>query len=717
MEGELLAEYAPDGSQNSPQKEYGYRNDQLLITADQPQTTRKNFALRANGGSASASSEISAGCSIWPARGAIDGDRKGAYWGSNGGWADSSSGSFSNDWFQVDFDSTKTIDELDIFTLQDNPNSPSEPTEAMTFGTYGLTAYSVSYWNGSAWINIPEASVVGNNKVWRKFTFSPITTTKIRVFPQAASDNGYSRLTEVEAWGTVTTPAKTNVALRSNGAVATASSEISAGCETWPARGANDGDRKGAYWGGTGGWADSSSGNFTNDWLHIDFAGSKTIDEIDVFTLQDNYANPVEPTENTTFSTYGLTAYDVSYWNGSNWVQISNTIVTGNNKVWRKFTFNAITTTKIRVYARAAVDNGFSRIAEIEAWSPTESSGSSGTHWLVSDHLGTPRMVIDHTGSLGGIKRHDYLPFGEELRSQQGLRTEALGYSSGDGVRQQFTQYERDIESDLDYAHARYYSSTQGRFTGADIPLMDQYKTEPQSWNLYVYVGNKPLNYTDPFGLWKKRKDCEGNSPQCYESDSRDDTYKSLAKILGVSAKALAGHFQNQTIKLGQVLDVSGFFANNQPVQQAPRTHLEVIIWQPFAPGSVSVLGHVSFNINGKNWSWEKNGWDKERPFSDYLNENNWRDGVGYVLDDDNDPKWAADLAKAIQNYHGSWSPINGNCGEAFCRATKEMGLANNDSVLPLQQRAYILNKLRPYIKSINHYNKGIVTSQPVSRK
>jgi hypothetical protein len=165
------------------------------------------------------------------------------------------------------------------------------------------------------------------------------------------------------------------------------------------------------------------------------------------------------------------------------------------------------------------------------------------------------------------------------------------------------------------------------------------------------------------------------------------------------------------------VFDVSGFYANNQPVQQAQRSYLEVIIWQPFARGSVSVLGHVSFNINGRNWSWEKNGWDKGRPFSDYLKENDWRNGIGYVLDDENDPQWAAALANAIQNFHGSWSPLNGNCGEAFCRATNAMGLPSNDSVLPLQHRAYIMNKLRPYIRSINYYNKGTVTNRPVVRR
>jgi RHS repeat-associated protein len=357
----------------------------------------------------------------------------------------------------------------------------------------------VSYWNGSLWVNIPEASVVGNNKVWRKFTFAPITTTKIRVLPQAAVDNGYSRLTEVEAWGTAAAPAKTNVASRANGAVATASSEIASGCDTWPARGANDGDRKGAYWGGTGGWADASAGNFTNDWLEIDFNGNQTIDEIDVFTLQDNYANPGEPTETTTFSSYGLTAFDASYWNGSSWVQIPETVVTGNNKVWRKFTFSAITTSKIRVYGRAAVDNGFSRIAEVEAWSPTESSAGVGIQWLVSDQLGTPRMILDETGALANMKRHDYLPFGEELIPPTGGRTAAMGYTS-DGIRQRFTAKERDSETGLDYFGARYYSSTQGRFTSPDAPLADQSSDDPQSWNLYTYVRNNPLRSTDPDG-------------------------------------------------------------------------------------------------------------------------------------------------------------------------------------------------------------------------
>ena len=123
----------------------------------------------------------------------------------------------------------------------------------------------------------------------------------------------------------------------------------------------------------------------------------------------------------------------------------------------------------------------------------------AGVEWLITDHLGTPRMVIDQSGALGNVKRHDYLPFGEELVAGQGGRTAALGYT-GDGVRQKFTQKERDAETGLDYFGARYYSSAQGRFTSPDEFWKDSQIGDPQSWNKYAYVRNNPLRYVDPTG-------------------------------------------------------------------------------------------------------------------------------------------------------------------------------------------------------------------------
>jgi RHS repeat-associated protein len=60
--------------------------------------------------------------------------------------------------------------------------------------------------------------------------------------------------------------------------------------------------------------------------------------------------------------------------------------------------------------------------------------------------------------------------------------------------------YERDNETGLDFAQARYFSNVQGRFTSPDEPFADQYEGDPQSWNLYAYVRNNPLNATDPTG-------------------------------------------------------------------------------------------------------------------------------------------------------------------------------------------------------------------------
>ena len=109
-------------------------------------------------------------------------------------------------------------------------------------------------------------------------------------------------------------------------------------------------------------------------------------------------------------------------------------------------------------------------------------------------------MVFDKTGSLAAMKRHDYLPFGEEI-SAFGGPTTAQGYNVPDGVRQQFTQKERDIETGLDYFGARYYGSTQGRFTSADPLIASAKRGSPQSWNRYTYCINNPIALVDPNGL------------------------------------------------------------------------------------------------------------------------------------------------------------------------------------------------------------------------
>ncbi len=124
------------------------------------------------------------------------------------------------------------------------------------------------------------------------------------------------------------------------------------------------------------------------------------------------------------------------------------------------------------------------------------------TFWLVSDHLGTPRMVVDRTGSLAGVKRHDYLPFGEEIGAGSGGRALAQGYGSSNTVRQRFAGKERDFETGLDYLGARYYGSNQGRFISPDPLLSSAVSKNPQTWNRYSYALNIPTRLVDPLGLF-----------------------------------------------------------------------------------------------------------------------------------------------------------------------------------------------------------------------
>ena len=106
-------------------------------------------------------------------------------------------------------------------------------------------------------------------------------------------------------------------------------------------------------------------------------------------------------------------------------------------------------------------------------------------------------MIVDKSGSLASVRRHDYLPFGEELYAGIGqTRTTTYGYM-GDSNRQKFTGYENDAETGLNFAQARYQSSVQGRFTSVDPLGKSANILNPQTFNKYSYVLNNPASATD----------------------------------------------------------------------------------------------------------------------------------------------------------------------------------------------------------------------------
>jgi peptidyl-Asp metalloendopeptidase len=351
-------------------------------TANPTPSARTNAALAANGALAQASSVLSSPMI------AIDGVRN---WATSGAWKDATADSYP-DWFEVAFAGNKTIDEIAIYLVRDDYLNPTDPSETETFSSYGVTAFEVQYWTGTAWATVPGGSIANNNRVLRKITFAPITTTRIRVVVNNAQAS-YSRIVELEAWTTnggggnptpsptatpnttptpqptatptpSTTPtpgSRTNVALANNGATVTASSATSS---SYSPAAAIDGFRT---WASGGGWRDGTPDVYP-DWLEVSFNGNKTVSEISVFAVRDNYADPSDPTAAETFSQYGITNFEIQYWTGANWETVPGGQITNNNFVWTRIAFAPISTSRIRVVVNNA-QASYSRIVELEAWS------------------------------------------------------------------------------------------------------------------------------------------------------------------------------------------------------------------------------------------------------------------------------------------------------------------------------------------------------------
>ena len=113
------------------------------------------------------------------------------------------------------------------------------------------------------------------------------------------------------------------------------------------------------------------------------------------------------------------------------------------------------------------------------------------TYFAQTDHLGSTRLLTAMNQSV--YDSMDYLPFGEQI-------------AGGTGSTHKFTGYERDAETNKDYAVARHYASGMGRFLSPDpLGILSADLTDPQSLNRYAYVRNNPLNGIDPSGM-----DCIG---------------------------------------------------------------------------------------------------------------------------------------------------------------------------------------------------------------
>ncbi len=119
---------------------------------------------------------------------------------------------------------------------------------------------------------------------------------------------------------------------------------------------------------------------------------------------------------------------------------------------------------------------------------------SGATTFGMGDWLGTVRYCANPNGSQA--ETCTSLPFGDGLSCSDG---------QGGPSNKHFTGQLHDWESGLDYFGARYYAGVQGRFLTPDWSATPEavpygHFENPQSLNLYAYVGNNPITDTDPDG-------------------------------------------------------------------------------------------------------------------------------------------------------------------------------------------------------------------------
>ncbi|HUO30004.1 MAG TPA: RHS repeat-associated core domain-containing protein [Bryobacteraceae bacterium] len=149
------------------------------------------------------------------------------------------------------------------------------------------------------------------------------------------------------------------------------------------------------------------------------------------------------------------------------------------------------------------VYDAFGNLAAEYGGGPTSACGTP-TRYVTTDHLGSTRLLTSNTGGVGA--RYDYEPFGQEIGAGYDGRLTAMGFTAMlDDTNPKFTGQMRDPETTtadqpLDFFNVRYFSGAPGRFQSPDPGNAGADPSNPQTWNMYAYVGNNPLSYTDPSG-------------------------------------------------------------------------------------------------------------------------------------------------------------------------------------------------------------------------
>lgn len=123
------------------------------------------------------------------------------------------------------------------------------------------------------------------------------------------------------------------------------------------------------------------------------------------------------------------------------------------------------------------------------------------TYRIISDHLGSPRLVVDATtGNI--VQRMDYDEFGNVI-TDTNPGFQPFGFAGG--IYDKDTGLVRFGARDYDAFTGRWAAKDPIGFSGGDTNLygyVDSVGKPLIETNLYLYTGNSPVNYIDPLGLF-----------------------------------------------------------------------------------------------------------------------------------------------------------------------------------------------------------------------
>ena len=107
-----------------------------------------------------------------------------------------------------------------------------------------------------------------------------------------------------------------------------------------------------------------------------------------------------------------------------------------------------------------------------------------------------------------------------------------------------------------------------------------------------------------------------------------------------------------------------------------------ITVWQGVGSAS-SAFGHVSSNVNGKNWSWGSDGWDRTYPSATGYDSRQqvFRGGTSFDLN--LTPNEEAAYERCLSAGSDAYNAISNNCGNPVQRCLpSRLGLPG-DKVLP----------------------------------